>query len=165
MKNFLFYLNIILISILPATLFAQATGSISGTVKDKNTQELLFGATVLLEGTGFGAVADVDGSFQIKNIPPKSYNLKVQLLGYEPLTIFNIVVTSGNVKTFNLELQSVETKVDEVVITKRNFGKKTETPLSVQSLSAECEPQAMPLLNSAHQPSLLSDVGLFLFST
>ncbi|MGZ5283915.1 MAG: carboxypeptidase-like regulatory domain-containing protein, partial [Bacteroidia bacterium] len=136
MKNLSFIYTFLLL-LFPAGIFAQATGSISGTVKDKNTQELLVGATVLLEGTGFGAVADIDGRFIIKNIPPKSYNLKVQMIGYEPFTLFNIVITSGNIQNLNIELQPTVIETEEVVITRRNFGKKSETPLSVQNLSSE----------------------------
>lgn len=136
MKN-LYLVYTILLLIFPTILFAQATGTISGTVKDKNTQEALIGATVLLEGTGLGAVVDIEGQFNIKNIPPKSYNLKVQMIGYEPFILYNIVINSGNIQTYNIEMLPVETVTEEVVITKRNFGKKSETPLSVQNLSAE----------------------------
>ncbi len=118
--------------------FSQSLGTITGAVKDKNTQELLVGATVMLEGTGLGAQTDVNGKFKIVAIPPKSYNLIVQYLGYQNKTVFNVVVTSGNIQTFNIELEQENTSLNEVVIqSARTFGKQNETPLSVQSLTAE----------------------------
>src|SRR5688572_2857286 len=103
MKN-LYIIYTLLLLLFPATIFAQVTGNISGTVKDKNTQEPIIGATVLLEGTGLGAVVDTDGQFIIRKIAPKSYNLKVQMICYEPLTLFNIVINSGNIQTYNIEM-------------------------------------------------------------
>lgn len=116
---------------------SQNTGIITGKVTDAKTQEPLIGATVLLEGTTLGAQTDVDGKFRIASIPPKSYNLKVQYVGYQPKSVFNIVVTTGNILNYNIELDADNKELDEVVIKTRTFGKKTETPLSVQSLTSE----------------------------
>lgn len=116
---------------------AQNTGIITGEVRDKSTQESLIGATVLLEGTSLGAQTDATGRFKITAIPPRSYNLKVQYVGYQTKTVFNIVVTTGNIQTFTIELEAEGKNLSEVVIQTRTFGKKTETPLSVQSLTAE----------------------------
>ena len=127
----------LIITLLHAKVFAQKSGIITGQVKDRNTQELLIGATVLLEGTGLGAQTDADGRFKISGIPPKSYNVLVQYVGYKPKTIFNAVVTTGNILNFNIELDPESKNLNEVVVRGRTFGKKTETPLSVQSLTAE----------------------------
>ncbi|MBU3663665.1 MAG: carboxypeptidase-like regulatory domain-containing protein, partial [Bacteroidetes bacterium] len=59
----------------------QSLGSISGKVLDKNTQEPLIGATVILQGTSLGAQTDAEGKFMIKSIPTKSYNLVIQYIG------------------------------------------------------------------------------------
>jgi hypothetical protein len=117
--------------------FSQGLGTITGKVIDKNSQEELIGATVILEGTTLGAQTDAEGKFIIKSIPPKSYNLIIQYVGYNPKTLFNIVVTTGNILTFNIELDPASQTLGEVVVQTRTFGKKTETPLSIQSLTAE----------------------------
>jgi hypothetical protein len=116
---------------------AQNTGIISGKVVDGKTQEPLIGATVILEGTNLGAQTDVDGRFRIASIPPKSYNIKVQYVGYQTKSLFNVVVTTGNILNFNVELDAENKELEEVVVRTRTFGKKTETPLSVQSLTSE----------------------------
>ncbi|MDP3929799.1 MAG: TonB-dependent receptor [Bacteroidota bacterium] len=135
-KNLIY---VLLFACIPSLLFAQNTGSISGKVQDKNTQELLIGASVFLEGTTQGALTDAEGRFVIKGIIPKSYNLKIQYVGYVTKTVFNIVVTTGNIQTFNIDLEPESKSLNEVVVkTKtKNFGKKTETPLSIQNLTAE----------------------------
>lgn len=125
------------ITLVVSDLNAQNTGTLIGKVEDKNTREPLIGATLILDGTGLGAQTDAEGKFQIKGITPKSYNLKVQYVGYVTKVLYNIVVTTGNIQTFDIELEPESKSLNEVVVTKRTFGKKTETPLSIQSLSAE----------------------------
>lgn len=116
---------------------AQKTGVIFGTVKDKNTQELLIGATIQIEGTIIGSVTDIDGRFKIASIPPASYNLIVSLIGYQSQTFYNIVITSGNSTELNINLEAVASKLKEVQITATTFGKRLESPLSIQSLTVE----------------------------
>lgn len=134
MKQLITLFSLVLLQI---AAYAQKTGTITGKVKDRNTQEVLIGATVVLEGTTLGAQTDVEGQFKIANIPPQSYNLVVSYLGYTTRKVFNIVVTTGNIQTFNIELDPEGKNLSEVVVQSRSFGKRTETPLSVQSLTAE----------------------------
>jgi len=113
------------------------TGTITGTVIDKNTQEKLIGASVSLDGTQLGTLTDVEGNFKITGIVPKSYNLKIQYVGYFPKNIYNVVVTTGNIQTFSIELEPENKNLKEVVVQIKTFGKRTETPLSIQNLTAE----------------------------
>lgn len=133
-KILLAFIALVLIS---KTSSSQKLGTIIGTVKDKETQELLIGAAIALEGTSFAVTSDLDGKFKLQSVPPKSYNLKVLLLGYKPLTLFNVNVTTGNDLIFNIELEKNNTEIKELVVVSQSFGKKVETPLSVQSLTAE----------------------------
>ena len=116
---------------------AQNTGVIFGSIKDKNTQEVLIGVTLQLEGTQIGAVTDLDGRFKIADIPAESYNVKVNSLGYLSQTFYNIVVTSGNSSELNINLESASSNLKEVQITANTFGKRLESPLSIQSLTIE----------------------------
>lgn len=42
--------------------------SISGKVIDKNSQEPVIGASVLIEGTSNGTITDLDGNFMLSNV-------------------------------------------------------------------------------------------------
>ncbi len=136
-KLFTFYL----VMLFPVTcLFAQATGSgvVTGVIKDKQTQETLIGVAVGIQGTSYGAITDTNGRFTINNIPSKTYNLAIQALGYENKTVYNVVVTSGNAQILNIELDpSGATALNEVVIRKNPFSKNAESPMSLQTLSAQ----------------------------
>ncbi|TNE68779.1 MAG: TonB-dependent receptor [Bacteroidetes bacterium] len=118
---------------------AQNTGILTGTVKDKLTQEPLIGVTIRLEGTEVGAVTDVSGAFRLANIPPKSYNVQATYLGYIPQTRYNIIITTGNTNQLNFELEPDSKALQEVVVSENRSVRiaSIETPLSVQNLSVE----------------------------
>jgi outer membrane receptor for ferrienterochelin and colicin len=121
------------------SIFAQ-TGTITGTARDKQTQEALIGATIKIEGTNLGAATDLDGKFRIQGIPPKSYNVTMSYLGYEPITRYNVVVTVGNDQSLNFEMQpTTGSQLNEVVVEVSRSVKvaSSETPLSVQNLTIE----------------------------
>lgn len=126
-------------------LFAQSsvaqnngpTGVITGTVKDKQTQEPLISVSISLEGTDLGTVTDIDGKFKITNIPPKSYNIRVKSIDYKEVKLFNIVVTTGNAEVLDIEMERNSVNLTTVVIRSNPFRKSAESPLSVQTLSAQ----------------------------
>ena len=64
---------VIILTFIPAFIYAGTTGKISGTVKDASTNEPLPGCNILIEGTGLGAASNIDGEFFILNIPPGTY--------------------------------------------------------------------------------------------
>ncbi len=122
-----------------SVLHAQNTGSLTGTVKDKLTQEALIGATIKLDGSDLGAATDVDGNFRIAGIPPKSYNVVATYIGYAAQTKFNVVITTGNANQLNFELEPDGKSLGEVVVSENRSVRiaSTETPLSIQNLSVE----------------------------
>ncbi len=142
-KKLFYYKRLILvlnICFMSAFVFAQKTGSISGTILEKNTQQLLSGASISLAGTNLSAVADTNGRFRVLNIPVKSYNLVISSIGFKTFTLYNIVVSTGNENVFNIELEQETAQLEEVVVknNKRSVrAASLETPLSVQRLTAE----------------------------
>lgn len=113
------------------------TGVITGTVVDKQTQEPLISVSISLEGTSIGTVSDIDGKFTINNIPPKSYNIRVKSIDYKEIKLFNIVVTTGNAQVLDIEMERNSVNLSTVVIRSNPFRKTAESPLSVQTLSAQ----------------------------
>jgi outer membrane cobalamin receptor len=118
---------------------AQNTGALTGTVKDKLTQEALIGVTIKLDGSDLGTATDADGNFRIAGIPPKSYNIIATYLGYSAQTKFNVVITTGNANQLNFELEPYNNALGEVVVAENRSIRiaSIETPLSIQNLSVE----------------------------
>ncbi|WP_373512392.1 carboxypeptidase-like regulatory domain-containing protein [Persicitalea sp.] len=84
-------------------VFSQNTGAVIGTVKDGKTREGLVGVTIQAEGSNSGTTTDIDGKYRLE-LPVGSYNLKATIVGYAPLTKFNVVMTSGNAQQINFDL-------------------------------------------------------------
>lgn len=121
-------------------VYAQQTGRLLGSVKDRNTQEALVGVTIVLDNTAaLGTITDIDGNFALENVPTGSYNVKASFLGYKPLVKYNIVVTSGNDNNINFELEEEATQLDavEIAIDRSVSVGTRETPISIQRLSTE----------------------------
>ena len=67
----------ILISILAQ---AQKTGIISGVIIDKNTQESIIGASVIVDGSSLGVSSDIHGKYRLA-VPVGAVRLKVSFIG------------------------------------------------------------------------------------
>ncbi len=134
------FISLIFFVLVKITAIAQTTGSISGTILQKNNQRPLSGANITLAGTNLSTATDLTGRFRMMDIPVKSYNLLVSSIGFKTFTLYNIVVNSGNENVYTIELEQQAAELSEVVIkaNKRSVRAATlETPLSVQRLTAE----------------------------
>lgn len=104
---------------LPLLLSAQ-TQTIRGTVLDQQSESPLIGATIQLLTAAntepIGATTDPDGQFALKNVPVGRQAIRVSYLGYEPLTVPNILVTAGKEVRLDLRLQESFASLNEVVI-------------------------------------------------
>lgn len=117
--------------------YAQPGGVLTGVVKDKKTGEPLIGATVQLESTQLGGIANANGTYEIVAIPPNTYNITASFVGYRSMTLYNIIVRSGGVPDVNFHLEEAPNILEGVVAAASPFDKPVETPMSVQKLSLE----------------------------
>lgn len=123
----------------PFLLFSQNIGTINGTVKDKNTQELLMGVKLALRGQDtIYALSDENGAFNLK-APVGKYNLEATFIGYEPVSLYNLNVNSGNALVVQVEMNPGVQELDEVVVSLAKSARATDmtTPLATQKLTAE----------------------------
>ena len=129
------FFTLIITLLICTTSSAQITVVIKGKVLDEKGAPI-FGATVYLD-TNQGNYTEEDGSFEIMDVIPGSYNLTASFVGYEAQTKFNIIVKSKGNPSFNFILTVSSEELDEVVISNQNtISRPKETPLSTQSLSA-----------------------------
>ena len=115
---------------------AQATGVLSGEVRDAETDEPLPGANVVLNGTSLGASTNADGSYQITGISEGTYTARVSFVGYETTT-FEISIASGATVERNIALAPRTFLGDEIVVTgSRRAEKVLDSPVNIQAVSA-----------------------------
>lgn len=93
------------------------TAILKGEITDKSDASAIPFATVTLTGTSIGTTTDADGKFEIKGLAAGTYELQVQVLGYEKYSQKNIHLKEGEVKTLKIALVTKEKELSEVVVT------------------------------------------------
>ncbi|MEQ9091046.1 MAG: TonB-dependent receptor [Balneola sp.] len=99
-----------------STAFAQ-TGGIKGIITDAETGETLIGATVLITGTSFGTATGIDGDYEIDNIRPGEYSVRITYIGFETVLLTGIKVVEGEFTELDYKLKpKVLTSGEEIVV-------------------------------------------------
>lgn len=115
MKKLVFYFSF-LFFFSASSLLAQ-NGIIRGTVFDNSPGEPMMSVSVVVEGTGKGAMTDLDGKFNI-SLPAGTYSLKLSFVSYETVIINDVKVVAGQVTLLdNLRLKEAALGLSEVVVT------------------------------------------------
>ncbi|MFX1703424.1 carboxypeptidase-like regulatory domain-containing protein [Chitinophaga sp. CC14] len=97
--------------------FAVDPAKITGKVTDKKTGEAIIGLTVVVAGTGKGAVTDVEGRYQI-SVAPGTYTLEFKFMGYQTKSVSEVVVNAGKPTYLDIVMEERSSKsLKEVVIT------------------------------------------------
>ncbi len=63
------------------------SGSLAGTIMDKESGEPLAGANIIVKGTSIGAASDDEGNFQLQNIPEDAQEIMFSYVGYSTKTL------------------------------------------------------------------------------
>ncbi|MES2629103.1 MAG: carboxypeptidase-like regulatory domain-containing protein [Bacteroidota bacterium] len=114
------------------TLFAQ--NKISGVVRDKETNETLIGAAVVIKGTTNGVVTDVDGKWELSTTNEFPLVILVSYLGYTPLEF--TATKSG--ESFALRMQIEGKTISEVrVVSDRVAQKIKESPVTIERMGIQ----------------------------
>ena len=117
---------IAIISLVSVSLFSATTGKLAGRVRDDKGAVAY--ANVILKGTTIGGMTDERGRFMIINIPPGTYTVVCQLMGYAPYEISGVRINVDETRTVNIQLvsqtiqmEAVTVKAEEQMVTKRSF--------------------------------------------
>lgn len=126
-----------LLLLLSCTLFAQYKQNVRGEIIDTESKISLPGANVALlsDKKSLGTISNENGEFELFNVPIGRYNLSVSYMGYEPIMLRNIEVTSGKEKVVTIELSEKVIAVDEVMVTARKNGELRNQMATLSSRS------------------------------
>ncbi|MHB1050671.1 MAG: TonB-dependent receptor [Bacteroidota bacterium] len=117
-----------------------AASKIRGKVTDKQSGEPLIGASVVIEGTTQGASTDVNGDYIILNVQPGKYTIRTSYLGYQNVTISNVVVNIDLTTDLNFELSSEAVSLQAVqIVAEAPLVNKNATNTVVQFKSDQIE--------------------------
>jgi len=102
---------------------------LSGRVINQNNGEPLIGARVFLKGTKKGAISKKDGSFEIKNVVPSTYEVLFSYIGFSK-KVLNIELNYGENKELKVELESKDLKLSDVVVTAKAINESKSALLN-----------------------------------
>src|SRR5678815_6107150 len=94
---------------------AQDKGSISGKVSDKKTGHALPFATVTVMGAQKGGLTDSEGQFQVTGIPPGTYEVRIQFLGYAPIARPGVVVAAGKATVVDAAMEEIIVRQEKAI--------------------------------------------------
>ncbi|MEJ2542994.1 MAG: carboxypeptidase-like regulatory domain-containing protein [Calditrichaceae bacterium] len=94
----------VIVLLLTSLIFAGDFGFISGTITDKNSGDTLPGVQIVIEGTDYGAVTNIDGYYEIYKVPPGEYELFIEYLGYTSIQVMGVNVVADSTTTLDLKM-------------------------------------------------------------
>ena len=103
-------------------------GAIQGFVRDVATGEPLAGANISIRGTSQGAATNADGFFNILNVPPGDYSLRVTLIGYRTTLLQAQVVPYQTTRldalldAENVTLEAITIEAEQPIVNKSFTG-------------------------------------------
>lgn len=104
------------LALLPMLALAQESGTISGRVTDRATNQPLAEAQILIAGTPRGSRTGADGRFSIAGIPAGRVQVRAIRLGYEAQSQ-TLDLAAAQTVTASFDLAASATTLDEVVVT------------------------------------------------
>ena len=111
-------------------LVTAQTQTVTGVVISEEDGQPVIGASVRVENTQLGAITDVDGKFQIANVPSSAKTLVVSYIGMESQT----VTIKPNLKVV---LRTNSEMLDEVMVVAFGTAKKSAFTGSAKVVSSE----------------------------
>jgi len=124
-------------------LFA-SNGKITGKVAEKATGSPAIGVNVILIDTYLGSATDENGRFTILNIPPGTYSIRVDAIGFATITMKDVRVTTAQTTELSFTLEEAVIEGQEVtVIAERPLVQKDLT--ASQRVTTAKEIEDMPV--------------------
>lgn len=113
------------------------TQTIKGKLVDTESQTPIEGAYIVVQNGKplGGALSEQDGSYKISNIPVGRFSVYVTMVGYEPVTIPEILVTSGKEVVLDIPMKQSVTEMKEVVV--KSYTRKDKPINSMATVSAK----------------------------
>jgi hypothetical protein len=117
---------ILQITLLCLSIFSvEAQQTLKGKVLDKNSKLPIIGASIIITSTDpqIGTTSDSDGYYSIPNVPVGRQSMTVSYLGYQKVSLLNILITAGKEVELDIEMQDEIKTINNVIITSSNSSK------------------------------------------
>lgn len=102
-------------------LDAYTQGTIKGKVHDKDYNETLIGATIIIEGTTIGTTSDFNGQYMLNKVPSGNHRIICSYISYNKIDK-EISVKDGEITEIDFDLSGSTLSLEEVTVAaKKNF--------------------------------------------
>ncbi|MCC5925562.1 MAG: TonB-dependent receptor [Bacteroidetes bacterium] len=119
------YILLLLVLLGAQTVDAQSV-TFRGTITEYGSGDPLTGATIVdVANSRYAAVAGLDGSFIIRNIPAGTYTFRVSYIGFQSVDI-DVQLTGGTV-TRDFQMRSQTTELTEILVGGRRMNDTDES--------------------------------------
>ena len=124
MKRMFFWMTAVMVASMVGTIASAQNTTIGQTVRgqvcDVASGEPMIGVTITVEnGTTMATVSDLDGNFEIKNVPVGRHSVRASYIGYEPVLLKEQLVSSGKELVLTLRMCESVSELGEVVVKPR----------------------------------------------
>ncbi|CAM2069085.1 TonB-dependent receptor [Sulfidibacter corallicola] len=123
---------------------AQDTGTVNGTVYNKDDGSTLPTASVRIVGSDKVVFTDVNGFYNLRGVPAGTYEMIAEFAGFSDMTIEGVEVKAGQITTVNFELggESLQETIKVVYEVAENnelgiINKRKKSPNVTDGISAE----------------------------
>ena len=121
-----------------------SNGKITGIISQKANGDPAVGVNIILVDSYLGAATDVNGRFTILNVPPGTYSLRADAIGFTPVVVQDVRVTTDQTTDISLQLEESVVEGQEVtVVAERPLVQKDLT--ASQRVTTAKEIQDMPV--------------------
>ena len=120
--------KLIFLILLSGFLFS-SNGKLTGTITQKSDNSPAVGVNIMIVDTYLGAASGQDGRFGILNIPPGTYSVRVDAIGFAPVVLQNVRITTSQTTEINIKLDESVVEGQEVIVV-------AERPLIQKDLTA-----------------------------
>ena len=129
--------------LVPALLRAGTTGKISGQVLDRQERPIV-AVTVAVVGQPFGAFTSTTGQFNVLNVPPGVYEVRVTRVGFKPTVIQNVVVSADNTTKLDVHLDEAGITTETVIVSAERPPVEVNLTSSIATVRSQ-EIEALPV--------------------
>lgn len=111
------------------------TGTIRGTITDKETGETLIGVNVYIQDPFIGTITDLNGAFTLDNVPAGAHTVVISYVSYTTQNIEGVNVQANDVTILDVPMTAESFGLKEVVVQAKVLDNTENAILAMQKKS------------------------------
>jgi len=122
---------------MPFALLSQETGIIKGKVFDKQSNEPVPFANIIIFGTTIGTTSDFEGNYLFTGLKPGYIEIQASAIGFKPYISEAILVTNAKTVFVDLPIEQAPVELEGVVVKASTFRRSDDAPVSLRRIGID----------------------------